>query len=304
MDEEFWQQFWRVTRAFESTREFQDWCRKVYAANKDVVQEFVRWRTLFNIKPGSSPDAGLAFMIYKLKEYHPLRWKHILRFIMRKASSLPPGLYETYLLLLIKKYELKNINEMLAGAKTMVYPGNILRRRTGEIQVYIQYVIKYLKKGEIKGLLSPPPDILPEWYFVARPEYKFYAEEHLEAVLQPLFEKELAEGNKKLQLLNELHTILQKHAWNAPFIAESKELLRELAVKVEIENRLRAEMKKMIDLKQAEKQSLRIQLMVREQQKKAELVTKVLRRGQAIPNKEMHQRVFSLLTELQELLKE
>ncbi|MEK6846087.1 MAG: hypothetical protein AABY26_04965, partial [Nanoarchaeota archaeon] len=99
MDQKFWDEFNRKTKAFRSTKQYQEYCWNIYRKDKALIKEFVKWRTFLNIDPdkNSAADSGLGYLVEQVHKHHPFRWKSVLNKIMNGMKKYPPGFYQTYL---------------------------------------------------------------------------------------------------------------------------------------------------------------------------------------------------------------
>jgi hypothetical protein len=295
MDERFWQEFRKRTAQFESSPSFQKWCWEVYNKNKVAIELLVKYRTLLNFKPGGVQDAGLSYLIMKTKEYHPMRWRGLLKQIMEHASHLPHEIVETYLLLIAKKHQLKSLGLQLKGQEVAYYPDNVLSGTANQIKLYVGDLEKDIKNYPNifmkRKMHAPPSEYLPDWYFIARPEHDFYKKENLAIVNQDLLEKEFVATNKRAVLVNELNDLLLKHAWPNPKIVLAIKNVKYLAKRIKIEKVQEIELKTKTSAEWVARRRVEMVLNLKEQK---DTVRKI-RDLKGVPSREVYERINKIL---------
>lgn len=302
MDQKFWNEFEKRTKALHSTKQYQEYCWNVYQKNKVLIKELIKWRIFLNIDPvkDSNADSGLGYLIYQVHKHHPFRWKSMLNKIMNGMKEYPPGFYQTYLQTFISKYELEYVQtKVKAGKGDEHYSQDILEQRVKGLEDYMPVLDRLLQtKRRIEGLHSPPAEYLPEWLFVAVPENEFYQDEKLEKVIQPLIDQEIAEDNKGLVKINELHLLLSKHAWNTSSVRSIFNYLKVLSQKILEEIEKRKTLKSKIGLEEAHKQQKEIDRTVLKELVLTQKIEKAYGKDVVIPSKDAHQRVQTLIDDL------
>ena len=304
MDAKFWQEFRSRIKQDESAPAFQKMCWDIYRKHEKEIKLLIKYRTLLNFKPGKVRDAGLAYLIMKTKEYHPMRWRGILKEIMQHASQLPHEIVQTYLLLIVKKHELKSLDLQIKGQETAHYPDNILKKDMSEIKLYIGDLEKdiknYPKIFMERKLHSPPPKYLPMWYFVARPEHDFYKKENLAIVNQDLLEKEFAKTNKRATLVNELHDLFLKHSWTSPEVTLAIKNIKYLAKRIRIEKAQEIELKERTSVQWVARRRVEMVLNLEEQKD----TLRKIRITKGVPNREIYDKIHRILDDFAKLLDE
>ncbi len=301
MDQKFWDEFNRRTKAFRSTKQYQEYCWDVYRKNKALIKEFVKWRTFLNIDPDkdSTADSGLGYLVEQVHKHHLFRWKSVLNKIMNETKKYSPGLYQTYLLKYVDNYYLEYLNARIKEGKGDEHNNLEYMKSMAESLVKMAAILdRYLKAGKISFLMGPPAEYLPEWLMVAVPENKFYQEEKLEKVIQPLIDQEIAEDNKELIKINELHLLLSKHAWNTSSTRSMLNYLRALSQKILEEIEGRKTLKFKIGLEEAHKQQEAIKRIVLREVVLVKKIENAYGKEVVIPSKEVHQRVQALIDDL------
>jgi hypothetical protein len=297
---------------YESSKKYQDYCWKVYRKNEVFIKEFIKWRTLFNIKPKSTADKALAFFIHKIWQEHGFRWKGIIYNFMVAAMSHPPGMFTTYLSVYLNKYKMGMVEELLAGkmnkhyvSKDRVYSKDYLTRWLQNLKNLDKNSLKILKQKKIIALSSPPIEFLPEWYFIARPTNKFYQDENLEAIIKPLIEKEIAEDNIKFKYINKLNELLNKHAFKTMHSKKAIEYLKSVAGLVSTEMEFRKKIKDEDGLKKVKELEEDIETQIIGQKILLKKIKEKLsmRNEHSIMNKEVHEKVQSLLNKIETIIK-
>ncbi|MEK6845891.1 MAG: hypothetical protein AABY26_03975, partial [Nanoarchaeota archaeon] len=109
---------------------------------------------------------------------------------------------------------------------------------------------------------------------------------------------EIAEDNKELVKINELHLLLSKHAWNTSSTRSMLNYLRALSQKILEEIEGRKTLKSKIGLEEAQKQQEAIKKIVLREVVLAQKLEKACGKEVVIPSKEVHQRVQTLISEL------
>jgi len=297
---------------YHSSKQYQDYCWKVYRKNEVFIKELIKWRTLLNIKPKSTADTTLAFFIHKVWQEHKIRWKGVINNFMVAVRSHPPGLYTTFLSIYLNKYKIKMVEDLLAGndkkhyvSRDRTYSKDYLTKWLQTLNNLDKNSLKMLKQKKVIAFSSPPIEFLPEWYFIARPENKFYQDENLDAIIEPLIEKEIVEDSIKSKLVNELNELLNKYAFKTMHSKKSILLLKSLGKSILAEIELRTEMKKEDDLRKVKtlEEKIRDKIIGHKifLKKIEEGITK---RGEnVIPDKKIHEKVHNIINKLKTTIK-
>jgi len=231
--------FVEKTHAMSRSREYQEYCWQVYRKYKAQIKELIKWRTMFNLQHNSNEDMAIGYIISRFSVKHKLQWKHKFEEIMVRAEQLPNGMWKTYLQTIVNELRKEHLAEQAAGISPSHYPQGELLKYAADNQRYLDYVRQKYEFGEVLDLVGPPPKEMPEWYYIATSENEFYHQEQLEAVIQPLIAAEEHADNQKVQLLNHLNHLLEKHAWKSFYEQKVKPRLDVLRKGVEAELKLR-----------------------------------------------------------------
>lgn len=286
----------------KSSQEFQNYCWQVYTRNKEIVKEFVKTRQYLNITPGSRKDTALGLVFAKVKEYHSIRWKRFFRAIVRGISKIPTGHWETYLMVFVNKYELRHHVDSLSGKSKQIFSEDLIKKSISSIEKFIPYVQQALKDGKIIPLTGPNADMLPDWYFIARPENEFYKSEQLERIIVPLINKEIAADHEKAHKLVELHRYMATHVWEPFFKKQVEPILGKLKKEVEEEIRLREHLKREKDIKEARQDQKQLEKAVRHQKALLQGLNRVMTRTN-IPSKEIQDKVEDIIKDINEIIR-
>jgi hypothetical protein len=227
------------TRAMTRSREYQEHCWQLYRRYNAKIKELIKWRIMFNLQFNSNEDMAIGYIIFRLSVKHKLQWKRKFEEIMVRAEQLSNGLWKTFIQTIVNELRKEHLAEQVAGTSQSPYTADALPQYTASNQRYLDYVRQKYKAGVVLDLVGPPPKEMPDWYFIASSENEFYHQEQLEAVIQPLIAAEEHADNQKIQLLNQLNHLLEKHAWKSFYEQKVKSLLTNLRKGVEAELKLR-----------------------------------------------------------------
>ena len=311
MDNKLIKNLRKKVKNYESSKEYQDYCWKVYHKNEDFIKQLIKWRTILNIKPGSTGDKAIAFFIHRLWQKHSFKWKIILRRMMMSVLAHPPGMYSTFLSIYMNRYEMSMLKDIIAGnedkyyvSRDRIHSKEKLSKRLQLLEDYDKkYATKFLKEGKIVPLSSPEIEFLPEWYFIARPTNKFYQDKNLEAIIQPLIEREIAEDNIKLKYVNKLNELFQKHAFQTTHLKKALNYLKGIGKFILLEIKFRKELKEEKDLNKVKTIENKIKKNIIAQKLVLKEIEEKLTKGTIVPNKEIHEKVTSLMDKLKSTIK-
>jgi len=294
---------------YESSKKYQDYCWKVYHKNEVFIKELIKWRTVFNIKPGSTADKALAFFIHKIWQEHGIKWRTVISNYMAAVRAHPPGMYSTFLAIYLNKYSIRMIEELLAGkvdkhyvSKDRIYSQDYLTKWLQTSKKFDANRKTFLEKKKVIAFSSPPIEFLPEWYFIARPSNKFYQDENLEIIIRPLIDNEIAEDKIKTKIINQLNELLQKHAFQTVQVKKTLRHLKVISMNFHLELILRELIRSEKDLDKVKKIEKRIEREILIQQESLEKAEKCLLKQTVIPDKLLHEKVYSIINKLKTII--
>lgn len=279
---------------------YQSRVYKRYQKDKEKIQVFLKCADFLGLIRNGRGPFFLAYLIERLSKSYPFSWKKRLHIALKKCADLPPSMYETVLMHLILKENIKHFENQINGIEPKLWSNEEVELRLNHVRDYKKRVLGYLKKNERLHTILMPDELIPDWWHIAMPKNRFYKDDKLEEIIEPLIHTE--NSRRAYEVINRIHYLVKKHTWRQFFDAKLDPILKKLQDKIKHEIMLRDNIKNHQDLDLVRHLTHDLKNNLKEQKRIFSDFEKTLKKTSVV-NIDKHEEVYNLIKELKDIIK-